>query len=109
MITTTSTTTTSTTTTVATTTTTTTTAAADDGLVLYYTFDEDGGANVIDQSGRNNDAVVFGAARVEDPQRGWVCEFDGLDDYLNCGDKDDFEFSSQGLRLRCGLRRRGRM
>ena len=39
----------------------------DADLILYYTFDEDGGTNVIDQSGRGNDAVASGAARVEDP------------------------------------------
>ena len=64
---------------------------------------------VIDQSGRNNDAVVFGATRVEDPERGWVCEFDGLDDYLNCGDKDDFEFSSQGFTVAMWFKTAGSM
>lgn len=52
------------------------------GPVLHYTFDEDTGTNVLDQSGSGNDAVAFGAVRVADPEHGWVCEFDGLDDYL---------------------------
>jgi len=54
----------------------------DYGLVLHYTFDEDTGTNVLDQSGCSNNAVAFGAVRTADPVHGWVCEFDGLDDYL---------------------------
>ena len=64
-------------------------------LVLHYTFEQDDGTNVVDESGRGNDGLASGAQRVLDAERGWVCEFDGLDDYINSGDRTDFEFASQ--------------
>lgn len=64
------------------------------GLVAYYPFD----GSAIDESGNGNDGVVYGAMltadRCERPDR--AMNFDGADDYLNCGNSPVLDISGLG-------------
>ncbi|UCD94331.1 MAG: hypothetical protein JSU69_11305, partial [Candidatus Zixiibacteriota bacterium] len=52
----------------------------------YWKFDESSGSIAYDSSGYGNDGILTnGPARVTGIQRG-ALQFDGLDDYVNCGD-----------------------
>jgi len=73
-------------------------AAADPfrDAVLVFTFDRDtiferdGQCCFEDQSGRRHHAKGVGAKWTADGVRGGACEFDGVDDYLDCGCDEAF-------------------
>ncbi|MBI4558170.1 MAG: LamG domain-containing protein [Candidatus Hydrogenedentes bacterium] len=60
------------------------TSAEEHGLVAYYSFDEGGGSVVRDGSGHGCDGQVHGAQFVS-RGKGYGLEFDGIDDYVDCG------------------------
>ncbi len=63
-------------------------------LVMHLTFD-DGTAN--DLSGRGNHGILMnGAAVVNDPDRGYVLQLDGVDDYVDAGTADSLDLSVRG-------------
>ena len=64
------------------------------GLVAYYPFDGD----AKDYSGNGNDGVVTGATSTTDRlgKEGNAYEFDGVNDFINCGSSDDFEVGNSG-------------
>ena len=66
------------------------------GLVAHYTFDEGSGLAVRDQSGNGNDGkIVVGAKRAKGPW-GAAMEFDGVDDYVDCGAKPSLNVEKAG-------------
>lgn len=55
-----------------------------DDIVGYWHFDEGKGDETKDDSGRGNDGDIVGAEWA-DGKEGKCLEFDGVDDYVNCG------------------------
>jgi hypothetical protein len=56
------------------------------GLVLHYSFDKDD-QEVADQSGKGNTAAVHGAKWTPTGKVGGAYEFDGTDDWIDCGQR----------------------
>jgi len=67
------------------------------GLVSYWTMDNVSGNTLIDETGNNN-GTIYGATQV-DGKINKALSFDGVDDYVDCGDKSDFDFSSNDFTL----------
>lgn len=61
------------------------TFAADSKLAVSYTFAEGEGEVLHDDSGNNHHGKIVGATWGRNGQR-WALEFDGVDDFVNCGD-----------------------
>ena len=61
--------------------------------VAYWKFDEAGGEMAEDSSGNKNNAAVYGASRTEG-KIGTAVEFDGIDDYFDCGNNTAFNFKN---------------
>jgi len=56
------------------------------GLVLYLTFDHRHQGKLIDYSPYHNHGIINGATWARGRGgRGWALSFDGVDDYLDCG------------------------
>ena len=53
-------------------------------LAAHYSFDEGRGMSTKDISGSGNDGTIHGATWVKVPG-GYALEFDGLDDFVDCG------------------------
>ena len=53
--------------------------------VAHYTFEEGSGDVLKDHSGHKNHGRIHGAKWVRNGTR-WALEFDGVDDYVDCGD-----------------------
>ena len=69
----------------------------DDGLLAHYAFEEENGTVVIDSSGNNNDAQMINMDPVISRVTGKVgmaLEFDGIDDYIDAGNADEFNFGT---------------
>lgn len=62
----------------------------DPSLVLWLTFDEEAGNIAYDYSGKGNNGTIYGALRVKSPFNR-ALSFDGVDDYVNCGNILNFE------------------
>ena len=60
-------------------------------LVAYYSFDEGEGNVLHDLSGNGNDGTIYGAKWV-DGKYGKALEFDGRNNYVDCGD-ENFNFN----------------
>ncbi len=58
--------------------------ASDEGLIAYYSFDEGEGNVLHDYSRNSNDGTIYGAKWV-DGKYGKALSFDGIDDYVDCG------------------------
>ena len=58
--------------------------ASERGLIAYWDFDEGSGNVAKDKSGNGNDGKIFGAKWVK-LQKGYALKFDGIDDYVDCG------------------------
>jgi len=56
------------------------------GLVGLWSFDEGEGTDAYDSSGNNNDGTINGATYNPDQWGGQALNFDGEDDYVDCGD-----------------------
>ena len=63
-----------------------TAAAAENGLVAHWDFNEGKGDVLHDRSGNNNRGKIHGARWVKCGD-GYALEFDGIDDYVDCGDR----------------------
>jgi len=63
------------------------TEGSDKSLVAYYDFSEGAGTTLQDKSGNKNDGKIFGAAWVKG-QSATALDFDGVDDYVDCGDNE---------------------
>ncbi len=76
-----------------------------EGLVGYWRFNQVSGTEAIDESGAGNDATLYNM----DPATDWITgkagnalDFDGNDDYLDCGDNASLELPS--LSIACWVR-----
>ena len=49
------------------------------GLIAYWPFEQGSGTTAYDRSAGVHDGSIIGAAWVNDPERGWVLDFDGPD------------------------------
>ncbi len=66
-------------------------AGADErGLVACWPLDEGSGNTATDISGHGNDGKIYGAQWV-DYGRGSVLQFDGMDDWVNCGSPKELD------------------
>jgi len=66
----------------------------DSSCVLALSFDEESGNIAYDQSQYGNDGTIYGATRVRGII-GKALSFDGVDDYVDCGDIDDVDGASE--------------
>jgi len=57
----------------------------DPTCVLYLPFDEGQGTTASDISGKQNHGTIYGATWKKLDMGIWVLEFDGVDDYVDCG------------------------
>jgi len=84
---------------------TTTTTSLKQGLVAYYPFN----GNAKDESGRNNHGIVNGATmttdRYESPNKAYY--FDGTNDYIDAGDKADFDLGTKSATISLWLKSEG--
>ena len=62
----------------------------DNGLVAWYRFDEGTGTVARDNSGHENHGEVHGAKFVR-VGTGYALQFDGVDDYVDCGARSAFD------------------
>jgi hypothetical protein len=69
------------------------TASADPDLVSHWKFDEGSGNIAYDSAGSNN-GTKNGATWFNDPCRGMCLSFDGSNDYVTVGDKDNLELQN---------------
>lgn len=60
----------------------------------YWKFDEGEETTATDSSGKNNTGTFTNGPVWVDGQAGKALSFDGTDDYIDCGDKTDFEFGA---------------
>jgi len=68
-------------------------AQSDEGLVAEWHFDEGSGSVLKDSSGNGNDGVIYGATWI-DGKYGKALSFDGVDDYVYCGNDRIFDFGT---------------
>ncbi len=64
--------------------------AEEQGLVAYYDFNEGSELIAHDRSGNKNDGKIIGATWVKG-RYGTALEFDGINDYVDCGEKPSFD------------------
>jgi uncharacterized repeat protein (TIGR02543 family) len=62
------------------------------GLIGYWKFNEDVGGLAIDSTSNENHGIIYGATKKPEPLK--YLSFDGVDDYVNMGDQDEFDFGS---------------
>ncbi len=79
---------------------------ADDGLVAQWHFDEGSGSVLADSSGNGNDGVVHGATWVEG-KYGKALSFDGVDDYVNCGNDGSLKRSNTDFTIEVWIKLNG--
>jgi hypothetical protein len=64
--------------------------SAEPGLVAHYNFDEGTGLVLRDVSGNGNDGLIHGARYVQQG-RGYCLEFDGVREFVDCGNRPLFD------------------
>jgi len=64
-----------------------------DGVVGALHFDEGSGNTAHDTSGEGNDGTIYGGANWTDGKFGKALEFDGSDDYVNCGNDESLQLN----------------
>ena len=67
------------------------------GLISHWKFDEGSGTTAYDSAG-NNDGTVYGAQWTTGQIDG-ALSFDGVDDYVDLGDIDEFEFGEDDFSI----------
>ncbi len=65
--------------------------AQDSGLIAYWEFDEGSGTIAYDSAG-NNDGTIYGAQWTTG-QAGGALSFDGVDNYVDCGNDESLDFT----------------
>ncbi|RLG27662.1 hypothetical protein DRO03_11615 [Methanosarcinales archaeon] len=75
----------------------------DDGLVAEWHFDEGSGSVLADSSGNGNDGVIHGATWVEG-EYGGALSFDGVDDYVNCGNDGSLKRSNTDFTIEAWIK-----
>jgi hypothetical protein len=64
------------------------------GLVGYWNFDEGTGTIARDISGSKNDGTIYGAKWTR-MKKGYALEFDGVDDYVDCGKGESLNITGE--------------
>jgi len=59
--------------------------SAENRCVCYYSFSQINGSNIFDESGSSNSALLVGGRIAGDGLLNEACEFDGVNDFLDCG------------------------
>ncbi len=72
--------------------------ANEQSLVLHLKFDQEI-ASGEDLSGQGNDATVNGAQWIENGITGGALQFDGVDDYLDCGNSESLDIADSDFTL----------
>ncbi|MBU0477655.1 LamG domain-containing protein [bacterium] len=67
-------------------------AEKEKGLVAYWNFDEGKGSIAKDSSSNRNNGEIYGAKYVK-VQEGYALEFDGVNNYVNCGNDPSLKFT----------------
>ena len=65
-----------------------------DGLVGLWHFDEGSGTTAFDSSGNNNYGTIYGAGCIPDQWGGQALSFDGVDDYVDCGNDASLDITT---------------
>jgi hypothetical protein len=65
-------------------------AAPEPSLIAHWSFDEGSGVVLHDRSGNKHDGTIHGATWVPSP-RGQALHFDGVDNYVDCGDAESLQ------------------
>ena len=78
-------------------------ASSDDGLVAEWHFDEGSGSAVADSSGNGNDGTIYGATWV-DGKYGKALHFDGVNDYLDCGNDNSLKMGTNSFTLEAWIK-----
>jgi hypothetical protein len=70
---------------------------SDANLIGWWTFDEGAGSTALDWSGHGNHGAIHGnpAWIVGYENKGNALDFDGLGDYVDCGNAEIFDFNDQ--------------
>ena len=66
------------------------------GLVAYYAFDQGKGTLVKDMSGNGNNGKIHGGARYVRSGKGYALRLDGVDDYVDCGERKVLDTGTHG-------------
>jgi len=66
----------------------------DPSLVGYWKFDQGTGATTYDSSGKNNTGTLTNGPTWTTGKVGNALSFDGVDDYVNCGNKPSLNFGT---------------
>jgi hypothetical protein len=69
-------------------------AVEDPNLVGWWKFDEGGGTVAKDSSGHGNDGTVYGNPQWGSGYSGGGLEFDGVDDYVDCGSDPSLDLTA---------------
>ena len=69
-----------------------------DELVASWHFDEGSGNITYDSSGNDNDGTIYGATWV-DGKFGKALSFDGIDDYVDCGDSESLRLGTSDFTI----------
>jgi len=69
---------------------------AEEGLIVHYSFDEGEGRILNDNSGFGNNGKIIGGAEWINGSFGSALKFDGKDDYVDCGKKDNWNLGEKG-------------
>ncbi|MDI6891330.1 MAG: hypothetical protein QMC83_10420, partial [Thermodesulfovibrionales bacterium] len=64
------------------------------GLVGYWSFDEGAGQYAYDGSGNANNGTLTNGPKWTTGKSGGALSFDGIDDYVDCGNKPSLDFST---------------
>ena len=80
---------------------------AEQGLVAHYSFDEGTGSVLRDVSGNGNDGSIHGARYVR-RGRGYCLEFDGVGEFVDCGDRPALDLR-EALTIEAWVRPTGRV
>jgi len=65
------------------------------GLAGYWSFDEGGGTIANDASGNNNHGTLANGPKWTQGKNGGALQFDGKDDYVNCGDSSSLDITDE--------------
>jgi PKD repeat protein len=69
-------------------------------LAGYWKFDEDSATTAIDATGNGNDGTIYGASRIDGKLGlGTALEFDGTDDYIDCGNDASLNITGDAITI----------
>ncbi len=74
-------------------------SSSEANLVAYWRFNESSGTSAVDETSNNHDGTLNNMTDDDwvsstAPIGGYALDFDGSDDYVDCGDHDDFSFGN---------------